>query len=154
IGLFGADTDSGTFEYFTEVVNGKAKVSRSDYTASANDNVLVNGVSDSKYTLGYFGYGYYVENKDRLKALSIKKDDNSECVAPTPETIESGTYSPMARPLFIYINKAALKRPEVTKFVQFYLSPKGQEMVAERKFIRMPAATLQEMQARLDEALK
>lgn len=154
IALFGADTDSGTFEYFTEVVNGKAKESRTEYTASANDNVLVTGVSDNKYAMGYFGYGYYVENKDRLKALSIKKDDAAECVAPTAETIETGTYAPMARPLFIYVNKAALKRPEVAKFVEFYLSEAGQEMVSERKFVRMPAAKWQEMKDTLASALK
>lgn len=154
IKLFGADTDSGTFEYFTEVVNGKAKESRTDYTSSSNDTVLVTGVTDSKYALGYFGYGYYELNKDRLKVLSIKKDDNSECIAPTPATIENGTYSPMARPLFIYVNKKALARPEVAAFVKYYLSEEGQVLVSERKFIRMPPDKLKEMQDRLAEALK
>ena len=154
IKLYGADTDSGTFEYFTEAVNGKSKESRSDYTPASNDNVLVSGVSDSKYALGYFGYGYYAENTDRLKVLSIKATDDAECVAPTPETIESGKYTPMARPLFIYVTKTALKRPEVRKFVDFYFTEAGQSMVAERKFVRMPPAQLKVMQERLAEALK
>ncbi len=154
IALFGADTDSGTFDYFTEVINGKAKESRADYTASSNDNVLVNGVADNKYALGYFGYGYYVANQDRLKAVPIENDKTKECVAPTPETIEGGTYSPLSRPLFIYVTKTALKRPEVADFVKFYLTEEGQGMVATRDFIKLPPAVLTTMQARLDEALK
>lgn len=154
IALYGADTDSGTFEYFTEVVNGKAKASRTEYTYNSDDNLLVQGVADGKYALGYFGYGYYAENQDKLKALSIKKDAESECVAPTPETIENGTYSPMARPLFIYINKAALKRPEVAEFVKFYLSEAGQKLVSDHAFVRLPAAKVDEMMQRLDVALK
>lgn len=152
--LYGADTDSGTFEYFTEVVNGKAMASRTDYTSNAVDNVLVQGVADNKYAMGYFGFGYYIENKDSLKALAIKADDSAECVPPTPETIEAGTYKPMSRPLFIYISKTALQRPEVARFAEFYLSEEGQQMVEERKFIRMPAEKLSEMRTRLAEALK
>ncbi|MBI1345766.1 phosphate ABC transporter substrate-binding protein PstS family protein [bacterium] len=154
IALYGADTDSGTFEYFTEVVNGKAKASRTEYTYNSDDNLLVQGVADGKYSLGYFGYGYYAENKDKLKALSIKKDDSSECVAPTPETIEMGTYAPMARPLFIYINKAALKRSEVADFAKFYLTEEGQKLVTDQAFVRLPADKLAAMQERLAEALK
>ncbi len=154
VALFGADAESGTFEYFTEVINGKKNESRANYTFSSNDNILVNGVSENKYAMGYFGYGYYVENKDRLKALAIKVGDDAECIAPTPETIETGTYVPLSRPLLIYVNKKALKRPEVAKFVQFYLSEAGQHMVTERKIVRMPAPKWQEMQDRLAEALK
>jgi phosphate transport system substrate-binding protein len=154
IKLFGADTDSGTFDYFTEVINGKAKESRTDYTPSSNDNVLVNGVADSKFSLGYFGYGYYAANQDRVKAVSIKQDDAAECVAPSPETILNGSYSPLSRPLFIYVNLASLKRPEVAEFVQFYLSEPGQAMVTERKYIPLPPDVLADMQGRLQAALQ
>lgn len=154
IKLFGADTDSGTFEYFTEVVNGKARESRTDYTSSSNDNVLVNGVVDSKFALGYFGYGYYVENQDRLKAVAIQAKDEGECVTATPETIENGTYAPMSRPLFIYVNKAALHRPEVASLVEYFLSDAGQTVVGERKFIRLSENRRSEMQTLLTTSLK
>jgi len=153
IKLFGADTDSGTFDYFTEAINGKEDVSRSDYTANSNDNVLVQGVAEEKYSLGYFGYGYYAENQQRLKSLKIKATDGGECIAPTTENVDADLYKPLARPLFIYVNKAALKRPEVAGYLQFYLSDEGQAAVVERKFIRVRSSILEEMRQRLDEAL-
>ncbi len=154
IELFGADTDSGTFDYFTEVIVGKAKSSRADYTSNANDNYLVQGVADEKFALGYFGYGYYVENLDRLKGVSIKATDESDCVVPSPETVDNGTYVPLSRPLFIYVNQKSLKRKEVAEYLQFYLSDAGQKMVTERKFLLMKQDVLASMRERLTEALK
>ena len=117
--LYGPDTDSGTFDYFTEEVNGEAQMSRADYTASADDNVLVQGVSGDKGGLGYFGYAYYQPNAANLKALAI--DNGKGCVEVTPKSIEDGSYSPLSRPLYIYVNKASMARPEMKKFVEFYL---------------------------------
>jgi phosphate transport system substrate-binding protein len=117
--LYGPGPDSGTFDCFTEAVVGEAKSCRADFTASEDDNVLVAGVAGDRYALGYFGYAYYVENRERLKLLSI--DDGNGCVYPTPETIQSREYSPLARPLFIYINNESLRRPEVQAFAEFYL---------------------------------
>lgn len=118
IKLYGPGTDSGTFDYFTEAVNGKARASRSDYTKSEDDNILVQGVEGDEGSLGYFGYSYYLANKKKLKAVSIK---NYKVVAPTEQTILDGTYSPLSRPLYIYVNLAMLKRSEVKDFVHFYL---------------------------------
>ena len=114
IKLFGPDADSGTFDYFTEAVVGEAKKSRADYTASADDNTLVFGVSGEKNSLGYFGFAYYEENADKLNAVSVNG------VAPSLNTIKSGAY-PLSRPLFIYVSKKSLKRPEVYEFVSIYL---------------------------------
>jgi phosphate transport system substrate-binding protein len=149
IELFGADADSGTFEYFTEVVNGKSKVSRTDYTPSANDNVLVRGVSSEKYSLGYFGFGYYVENEQRLKALAIKAGDRADCVAPSIESIEAEQYRPMSRPLFMYVNKQSLSRPEVAELLSYVLSDEGQQKVVESKSIRLKTDVRQQMQEQL-----
>lgn len=132
--LVGPDTDSGTFDYFTEAIVGKEKESRSDYTASADDNVLVQAISGEKYSLGYFGYAYYLENKDKLKALSIddEKDENGNgCVMPTYETIKNGEYQPLSRPLFIYINKKSAERQEVQEFIKYYLSEKSKKLIQE-----------------------
>ena len=109
--LYGPDTDSGTFDFFTEEINGEAQVSRADYTASTDDNVLVQGISGDRNALGYFGYAYYAENADKLKLVSV--DNGDGCVTPTPDTILSGEYKPLTRPLFIYVNKKSLERPEV-----------------------------------------
>ena len=119
INLYGPGADSGTFDYFTEVINGKAKQSRSDYVQSEDDNALVTGVAGDKYALGYFGFAYYEENQDKIKLVAI--DGGAGCVSPSTETINSGTYKPLSRPLFIYPSLAALKRPEVAAFVQYYL---------------------------------
>lgn len=118
--LYGPGTDSGTFDFFTEVINGKAKQSRADYTASEDDNTLVQGVAGDANALGYFGLAYYLENADILKAVQV--DGGKGCVMPTPETVADGTYTPLARPLFIYVNNAELKRPEVFYFTEFYLT--------------------------------
>ncbi|WP_130807258.1 PstS family phosphate ABC transporter substrate-binding protein [Senegalia massiliensis] len=117
IKLYGPGTDSGTFDYFTEAINGEEGAIRTDFTASEDDNVLVQGISGDKYSLGYFGYAYYEENKDNLKALSING------VEPTPENIESGKYTPLSRPLFIYVNKDHYKNQnQVKEFVDYYIS--------------------------------
>ncbi|MPZ49480.1 MAG: phosphate ABC transporter substrate-binding protein PstS family protein [Dehalococcoidia bacterium] len=117
--LFGPGTDSGTFDYFTERVNGKAKDSRGDFTASEDDNVLVQGVAGDRNALGYFGLAYYLENASRLKALTIDSG-NGTCVAPSAATVENGTY-PLSRPLLIYVRKAEAQKPEVKAFVDFYI---------------------------------
>ncbi len=119
IKLYGPGTDSGTFDYFTEAVVGEEDASRPDFTASEDDNVLVQGVTGDRYALGYFGYAYYAENTDRLKVVAV--DGGNGCVEPTPETVQSGEYSPLSRSLFIYLKDQALARPEVRAFVEFYL---------------------------------
>jgi phosphate transport system substrate-binding protein len=117
--LFGPGPDSGTFDYFTEVINGKAKQSRSDYTPSEDDNALVTGVAGDKDALGYFGFAYLEENLDKIKAVAI--DSGGGCIEPSADNVNAGKYKPLARPLFIYPSKSALKRPEVAAFVQYYL---------------------------------
>jgi phosphate transport system substrate-binding protein len=119
--LYGAGTDSGTFDYFTEAIVGKAKSSRSDYTASEDDNVLVQGVSKDKGGLAYFGFAYYIENQSKLKALGIKANATAKAVLPSEQTVTDASYQPLSRPLFIYVSADAVKKPEVDRFVQFYL---------------------------------
>ena len=137
IALYGPDTDSGTFDYFTEEVMGEAQLSRADYTASADDNVLVQGIAGGKYSLGYFGYSYYQENQDKLKLVAV--DSGSGCVLPTSESIEDGTYSPLSRPLFIYVSAASMQRPEVRAFVEFYLD-NAAELSQEVGYIKLGEA--------------
>jgi phosphate transport system substrate-binding protein len=120
--LFGAGSDSGTFDYFTDAINGKEKASRGDYTASEDDNVLVQGVSRDRYAIGYFGMAYYAENKDKLKAVPIVNKGSTRAVSPSLETVMDGTYQPLARPIFIYVSDKAMQRPEVREFVEFYLA--------------------------------
>lgn len=117
--LFGPGTDSGTYDYFTEAINGKAGASRGDFTSSEDDNILVHGIESSKYSLGYFGLAYYEENKDKLKLVAI--DNGKGAVKPSAETVNNGTYQPLSRPIFIYVSKAAMKKPEIKSFVEFYI---------------------------------
>ncbi|MBS0203872.1 MAG: PstS family phosphate ABC transporter substrate-binding protein [Planctomycetes bacterium] len=158
IAFFGADTDSGTFEYFTEVVVGKKKTSRTDYTAASDDNVLIQGVANDENALAYIPFGYCVENKDVVKVIkispSLEADNPAPAVEPTVETILSGEYQPLARPLFIYVNMEALKRSEIVEFVKFHISEASQPLVAKRGFVRMPEEKRLEMIKRLDAALK
>ncbi|MGD2044634.1 MAG: PstS family phosphate ABC transporter substrate-binding protein [Gemmatimonadota bacterium] len=119
IRLYGPGTDSGTFDYFTETINGESGASRPDFQASEDDNILVQGIAGDEFALGYFGYAYYAENSDRLKLVEV--DGGDGCVAPSDATIEDGSYAPLARPLFIYVKHASLLRPEVLAFVRFYL---------------------------------
>jgi phosphate transport system substrate-binding protein len=121
IELFGPGTDSGTFDYFTDEINGEEGASRSDYNASEDDNVIVQGVGGSGNALGYFGYSYFEANADKLKAVSI--DSGKGCVAPSAPTAQDGTYTPLSRPLFIYVsNKSYLEKPQVKAFVDWYVS--------------------------------
>jgi phosphate transport system substrate-binding protein len=140
IKLFGPGADSGTFDYFTEVINGKAKQSRSDYTQSEDDNQLVTGIAGDKDALGYFGFAYFEENKDKLKLVPV--DSGKGCVTPSTETIAGGTYTPLSRPLFLYPSKTALKRPEFSAFVKYYLDNVNQ-FVDEVGYIEAPTAALQ-----------
>jgi phosphate transport system substrate-binding protein len=126
IQLFGPGTDSGTFDYFTEVINGKAASSRGDYTASEDDNVLVEGVASSEGGLGYFGLAYYEENADKLKIVPVKDTGSASRVIPSKETVLNGSYTPLSRPIFIYVNKNSLRtKPLVKKFVEYYLQNAG-----------------------------
>jgi phosphate transport system substrate-binding protein len=139
MGLYGPGTASGTFDYFTEAVNGKSKSSRTDYTPSEDDNVLVQGVSGNVGGLAYFGYAYYEENKDKLRAIPISAKSGSPAVMPSPEAVKDGTYQPLSRPLFIYVNAtAAAFRPEVKAFVNFYLE-NAPKLVAEVKYVPLPS---------------
>jgi phosphate transport system substrate-binding protein len=137
IKLFGPGADSGTFDYFTEAVTGESKASRGDFTASEDDNVLVQGVARDKGALGYFGFAYYIENQDKLKAVAI--DSGKGPILPSAETVENGTYAPLSRPIFIYVNAKALGKPEVKEFVEFYLKDAAQ-LVKEVKYIPLPAS--------------
>ncbi|OQA33751.1 MAG: Phosphate-binding protein PstS precursor [Betaproteobacteria bacterium ADurb.Bin341] len=134
--LFAPGADSGTFDYFTEAINGKSKASRTDFTASEDDNVLVQGVSRDKGGLAYFGFAYYVENQKKLKAVPIF--NGKEAVLPSPQTVENGTYAPLSRPIFIYVNAKSLEKPEVKAFVEYYMKH-SPELVREVKYVPLPA---------------
>jgi len=138
--LFGPGTDSGTFDYFTEAIVGKEDASRADYTASEDDNVLVEGVATEENSLGYFGYAYYIENKDKLKLLAI--DDGKGAVLPTEKTIRSREYSPLSRPLYIYASKESLKKQEVQDFVRFYLEEVN-SLLKEVGYVSLPENELE-----------
>ncbi len=144
INLYGPGTASGTFEYFTEAINGEAKVSREDFTPSEDDNVLVTGVAGDKYAMGYFGYSYYVENTDKLQAVAIQAEGASAFVAPTMDTINDGSYAPLSRAIFIYPSKKAMERPEVQEFIKFYMSPTGQELAEEVGYVKLPQSKYDE----------
>ena len=139
IKLFGAGADSGTFEYFTEAIVGKAKASRGDYTASEDDNVLVQGVSRDVNAIGYFGYAYYAENKAKLKALPIVPPKGGAAVAPSEEAVIKGTYQPLSRPIFVYVKVKSLQKPEVKEFVEFYMK-NAAALTKEVKYVPLPAA--------------
>jgi phosphate transport system substrate-binding protein len=136
IKLYGAGSDSGTFDYFTEAIVGKAKSSRGDFTASEDDNVLVQGISGDKGALGYFGFAYYIENQKKLKAVAI--DAGKGPVAPTPENVDNGSYQPLSRPIFIYVSEKSLEKPELRDFIDFYMKHAPQ-LVREVKYIPLPA---------------
>jgi phosphate transport system substrate-binding protein len=135
--LFGPGTDSGTFDYFTEAINGKSGQCRSDFTASEDDNVLVTGVAGSEGGLGFFGFAYYKENRDKLIAGPIQ--DSGAPVAPTIETINDGSYAPLSRPVFIYVSTAAAARPEVKAFIDFYLETVPM-LIEEVGYVALPDA--------------
>ncbi|TAM48468.1 MAG: PstS family phosphate ABC transporter substrate-binding protein [Gammaproteobacteria bacterium] len=137
LALFGPGADSGTFDYFTEAVNHKEKASRGDFTASEDDNVLVQGVSRDKNAIGYFGYAYYAENKDKLKAVTVVNPATGKPVAPSEKSVEDGSYAPLARPIFIYVNAKSADKPEIKEFVEFYLK-QGPKYVKEVKYVPLP----------------
>lgn len=145
--LYGAGSDSGTFDYFTEAVVGKSKSSRGDYVASEDDNTLVQGVSKEKLALGYFGYAYYAENAGTLKAVPIVNPKTGKAVLPSDATVKDGSYVPLARPIFIYINKKSLDKAEVKSFVEFYLTH-ASSLVSEVKYIPLPSDSYEKALAR------
>jgi phosphate transport system substrate-binding protein len=152
IHLFGAGVDSGTFDYFTEVINGKTKASRGDYTSSEDDNVLVQGVSGDQYALGFMGLAYYEENKDKLKLVSVddeKAENGAGPILPSQETVRNGSYRPLSRPLFIYVSVPALDRPEVRQFMEFTLAS-GAELTREVGYVPLTDAEQQLVRARFE----
>ncbi len=150
IALFGAGADSGTFDYFTEAIVGKAKASRGDYTASEDDNVLVQGVEGNKYALGYIPYAYYAPHSSRMKAVGIEWDKNKVQgpVIPSPENVLAGTYNPLSRPLFIYVSKKSLDKSAVKEFAEFYLKNVG-TLAREVKYLPLPDTAYQMAMDRL-----
>jgi phosphate transport system substrate-binding protein len=150
IKLYGPGTNSGSFDFFTETIMGEADASRADYTASEDDNVLVQGVAGDAQALGYFGFAYYSQNTDKLKVAAV--DGGQGCVAPSVETIDNGTYQPLSRPLFIYVKKASLQRREVADFLRFILDNETEISQAAR-FVPLTNEQLAETRKKLDEAI-
>ncbi len=136
--LFGAGADSGTFDYFTEAINGKSKSSRGDFTASEDDNVLVQGVARDVGALGFFGLAYYEENKDKLRAVPIVDKAGKPAVLPSLNTVIDGSYQPLARPIFIYVNAKSADKPEIKEFVEFYMK-QAEKLTREVKYVPLPA---------------
>lgn len=148
IHLFGPGTDSGTFDYFTKAIVGEEGASRGDYTSSEDDNVVVQGVATDPLALGYFGYAYYWENrmdkngKPRLLSVAIDGDNGKGAIFPSFETVSDGTYQPLSRPIFIYVNADAINRPEVKEFVTFYLQQSGTDLIKTVGYITLPPRAL------------
>lgn len=140
--LFGPGSDSGTFDYFTEVIVGEEGASRGDYTASEDDSVLVVGVENDQNALGYFGFAYYVENQDGLKALGIDNGEG-EPVKPSQQTIESGEYAPLSRPLFMYVSKSAMDKPQVVSYVNFFMD-NAPDLVGEVGYVPLSRSAYEE----------
>ena len=136
IHLFGPGVASGTYDYFTEAIVGKSGSSRGDFTASEDDHVLVQGIAGDKYSLGFFGLAYYAENQDKLTLIGV--NNGEEVVKPTLETVSNGTYRPLSRPLFIYVNSTSVKSPEVIEFVNFYIENAG-DLTEDVGYIPLPA---------------
>ena len=134
--MYAPGVDSGTFDYFTDTVSGESGASRGDFTASEDDNLIIQGVSGGKNGVGYLGYAYYVENADKLKAIEI--DGGNGCVPPTEANINGGSYAPLSRPLFIYVRKDAASIPHIAEFIRYYLSKDGQALAAEVGYIPYP----------------
>jgi phosphate transport system substrate-binding protein len=139
--LFGPGADSGTFDYFTEAIVGKAKSSRGDFTASEDDNVLVQGVEHNKNSLGYFGFAYYVSHRERMRAVPIVNSQGA-AVLPSIAAVTDGSYEPLSRPLFIYVSAAAAQRPEVREFIEFYMTS-GPALASEAGFVPLPPESAQ-----------
>jgi phosphate transport system substrate-binding protein len=137
ITLFGPGSDSGTFEYFTEAIVGKARSSRGDFSASEDDNVLVQGVANNIYALGFFGFAYYSENRKKIQVVAV--DSGNGGVIPSAQTVKDSSYNPLARPIFIYINAKSISRPEIKEFVTFYMN-NASALVEEVKFFPLSAS--------------
>ncbi|MBI2082487.1 MAG: PstS family phosphate ABC transporter substrate-binding protein [Deltaproteobacteria bacterium] len=150
IKLYGPGADSGTFDYFTEAIVGKSKSSRGDYTASEDDNVLVQGVTNDINAIGYFGYAYYEENKTRLKVVPI--DGGKGPVSPSRQTVENGSYQPLSRPIFIYVNQKSLRKHGVREFTEFYLK-NGPMLIPQVKYIPLPPLAYTEGKKRIDQGV-
>lgn len=148
LGLYGAGTDSGTFDYFTKAINGEEGVSRTDYNPSEDDNVTVKGVEGEDGALGYFGFSYLEENLDRIKAVQI--DGGKGCVTPSVEAVQNGSYAPLARPLYAYVSKKAAARPEVKAFFQFFDELRD-ELTTEALFVPLDDAQKQQEAAKVAE---
>jgi phosphate transport system substrate-binding protein len=148
--LYGPGTDSGTFDYFTSAIVGEEGESRTDYQASEDDNVTVEGVTGDKGAVGYFGFSYYEQNQDRVQAVEI--DNGSGCVAPSAQSAQDGTYAPLSRPLFVYVKTSSLERPEVVEFLT-YLIENGDEIAEQADFVPLTSEQLAAAKAKLDAAL-
>ncbi len=146
--LYGPGTDSGTYDYFTLAIVGEQGKSRGDYTKSEDDNTLVQGVSSDQNGLGYFGYAYYLANRDKLKLVAI--DSGYGCVQPSPRTIADTNYQPLSRPVFIYVKKSAATRPEVKAFTNFYLAPENAKLVLQVGYVPLPSITLRAATSRFN----
>lgn len=153
LSLYAPGTDSGTFDYFTEAIAGEEGASRGDYTASEDDNVIVQGVANDVGALGYLGLAYLEENQERLKAVAVDDNnpDNGEgCVAPSAETVDAGTYQPLARPIFIYVSEESAQRPEVQEFITFYLNPENSNLIAAVGYVPLSDPLYQQAQTRFE----
>ncbi len=146
--LYGAGSDSGTFDYFTEATVGKAKSSRGDYTASEDDNVLVQGITRDVGGLAYFGYAYYIENKNKLRSIPIV-NKQGKAVLPSEQSVIDGSYNPLSRPLFIYVSEKSLAKPEINEFANFYLK-NASKLAKEVKYVPLPAKAYGLAQEHLD----
>lgn len=153
IHLYGPGVESGTYDYFTEAVVGESHASRGDYTASEDDNVLVQGVSTDPYALGFFGFAYYEENQAKLRAVPVDDQDDSNgqgAIMPSRQTVKDGTYAPLSRPLFMYVNSTAAVRPEVIEFVHFYLD-NAPALSEEVGYIQLPEEQYQEQKMKFEQ---
>jgi len=148
LALYGADKESGTYDYFTQAIVGEEGKSRSDYTASADDKTLVKNIASSPNGIGYFGYAYYLANRDKLKLVAI--DSGYGCVQPSASTVGDSSYQPLSRPVFIYVKKSAATRPEVKAFTNFYLKPENSKLVLSVGYVPLPKIALQSAKSRFN----
>lgn len=148
IHLYGPGTDSGTFDYFTEAINGKSRSIRADFSKSEDDNVLVQGVAGDRNALAFFGFAYYKENRDRIRVVPV--DNGVGPVTPSTETINNGTYAPLSRPLFLYVSSVSAKKPEVAAFIRFYLD-QAPTLVGETGYVALPASAYTAVKNRFEQ---
>jgi phosphate transport system substrate-binding protein len=151
IELYGPGTDSGTFDYFTEAINGRARRCRPDYAASEDDNNIINGVTRNKYALAYLGVAYYEAHKRRLRAVAVASKEGGPYMLPTPDNVLSNRYRPLSRPLFLYVKTSSMCRPEVGAFLEFYL--RRSDLVRRVGYVELAAASQYEQRQKLAQAL-